>query len=46
MEYLYHYISLESLALILKKQTLKFNSLQYVDDIEEVETADMDRLGK
>lgn len=46
MGYLYHYTNLETLALILKNKTLKFNSLLYVDDVEEAETSDMDLLGK
>ena len=32
---IYHYTSIESLALILKSQTLMFNRLDCVDDIEE-----------
>lgn len=32
---LYHYTTLESLALILKNQTIKFNRLDCVDDVEE-----------
>ena len=32
---LYHYTTLESLALILKNRTIKFNRLDYVDDVEE-----------
>ena len=35
MNYLYHYTSLETLALILKNRTICFNNLLYVDDIEE-----------
>ena len=43
---LYHYTSLETLALILTKKSLCFNSLLNVDDIEEAETSDMGLLGK
>ena len=45
-DYLYHYTSLESLALILTNKTLCFNSLMNVDDAEEVETADFGNAGK
>ena len=38
MEFLYHYTSLETLALILKNKTVCFNNLLNVDDIEEAET--------
>ena len=43
---LYHYTSFETLALILTNRTICFNSLQYVDDIEEAETEDMSNFGK
>lgn len=45
-EWLYHYTSLESLALILQNRTIKFNSLQNVDDLEEAATEDMGEFGK
>ena len=45
-EWLYHYTSLESLALILQNRTIKFNSLQNVDDLEEAVTEDMGEFGK
>ena len=32
---LYHYTSIETLALILKNGTIKFNRLDTVDDLEE-----------
>lgn len=32
---LYHYTSLDTLALILKNKTIMFNRLDRVDDIEE-----------
>ena len=32
---LYHYTSLETLALILKNRTIMFNRLDKVDDVEE-----------
>lgn len=31
-EFLYHYTSIDSLALILKNRTIRFNSLINVDD--------------
>lgn len=43
---LYHYTSIENLALILTNKTLCFNTLLNVDDIEEAETTDLDRFGK
>ncbi len=46
MEYLYHYTSLSSLALILKNKTIRFNSLINMDDAEEVKTKNSDYLGK
>ncbi|MCD8078549.1 MAG: hypothetical protein LUE63_09315, partial [Lachnospiraceae bacterium] len=46
MNYLYHYTSVDTLALILKNKTICFNNLLYVDDAEEVETNDMGPLGK
>ncbi len=46
MDYLYHYTSLETLALILSNQTICFNNLLYVDDIEEAETKDMGKFGR
>lgn len=45
-EYLYHYTSLETLALILENRTICFNSLLNVDDIEEAESADIKNFGK
>ena len=46
MRYLYHYTSLETLALILRNKTICFNNLLYVDDIEEAETDDMGKFGR
>lgn len=46
MEYLYHYTSLSSLALILKSKKLRFNSLINMDDAEEVKTKNSEYLGK
>lgn len=44
--FLYHYTSLDSLALILTNRTLCFNTLINVDDIDEAETSDMGTFGK
>lgn len=45
-QYLYHYTSIETLALILKNRTIRFNNLQNVDDPEEAETKDLGLAGK
>ena len=45
-EYLYHYTSLETLALILNHRTRAFNSLLNVDDVEKAETEDIANFGK
>lgn len=46
MKYLYHYTSLETLALILHNRTICFNNLLYVDDKEEAATDDMGNFGR
>ncbi|CEO33231.1 DUF2971 domain-containing protein [Paraclostridium sordellii] len=43
---LYHYTSIETLALILKNKTICFNNLLNVDDLEEASTQDMGNFGK
>jgi len=45
-EFLYHYTTIESLALILKNRTIRFNNLSDVDDLEEGVTNDLGRIGK
>lgn len=45
-EYLYHYTSLETLALILKHKTIRFSRLDLVDDPEEIITKDYGNLGR
>lgn len=45
-EYLYHYTSIEALALILKNKTIRFTRLDLVDDPEEGRTADYGDLGR
>lgn len=46
IEYLYHYTSIESLALILKNKTIRLNPLDKMDDLQEQKTADVENLGK
>ncbi|MBT2688378.1 hypothetical protein J7I93_09305 [Bacillus sp. ISL-47] len=46
LSYLYHYTSIETLALILKNKTIRFSSLSRVDDIEERRTEDYGDLGR
>ncbi len=46
MKNLYHYTSLETLALILSNRTICFNNLLNVDDIEEAKTEDMGNFGR
>lgn len=46
VEYLYHYTSIESLALILKNKTIRLNPLDKMDDLQEQKTADVENLGK
>ena len=46
VEYLYHYTSIETLALILKHKTIRFNSLDKMDDLQEQETADLKNIGQ
>lgn len=45
-DYLYQYTTIESLALILKTRSIKFNSLAFVDDLEEMKGSDIDVAGK
>jgi len=45
-EYLYHYTSIESLALILKNHTIRLNSLTEMDDKQEQLTQDVENLGR
>ncbi|WP_095006472.1 DUF2971 domain-containing protein [Enterococcus canintestini] len=46
MEYLYHYTNVDTLKLIIENGTFRFNSLQNVDDLEEMETEDFGNLGR
>lgn len=45
-EYLFHYTNIETLALILKNHTIRFNSLDKMDDLQENETADIRNVGQ
>ena len=45
-EYLYHYTSIETLEKILDTKRLCFSNLDLVDDLDEVETADIKRFGR
>ena len=44
-KYLYHYTTIDTLALILKNKTIRFNSLMNVDDLEEGKSEDLERAG-
>lgn len=45
-ENLYHYTDLNSLKLILRNKTFRLSSLSKMDDLEEGETTDFDKLGR
>ena len=45
-EYLFHYTSIETLALILKNRTIRFNSLCNVDDMQEQTTNDIQNYAR
>ena len=45
-QYLYHYTSVETLALILQNRTIRFNSLDRMDDLQEKETKDIKNIGQ
>lgn len=45
-DYLYHYTNINTLALILKNKTIRFNSLNRVDDLSEGLTNDLGEMGK
>ena len=40
-DFLYHYTSIETLALILSNRTFRLNSLDQMDDLQEKETSDI-----
>ena len=43
---LYHYTDLQTLALILNNQTIRFSPLTRLDDPQEKETADVPNFGQ
>ena len=43
-DFIFHYTSLETLALILKNKNIRFNSLKNVDDVNETEFSDDDDI--
>ncbi len=43
-QYLYHYTSIESLAMILSTKKIRFNSLNFVDDLQEKENVDFEHI--
>ncbi len=45
-DFLYHYTSIDNLALILKNRTIRLNPLDKMDDLQEQKTADVENLGK
>ena len=45
-DYLYHYTSLENLALILKNRTIRFSPLSKVDDLQESRSRDLKNVGR
>ena len=46
MKYLYHYTNIEALASILENQTIRFTSLDKMDDLQEKESADLKKAGQ
>ena len=46
LDMLFHYTSLEKLALILKNRTIRLNPLNKMDDKQEQRTADVPNIGK
>lgn len=45
-EFLYHYTTISNLALILKNRTLRLNSLDNMDDLQEAKSKDIQDYGK
>lgn len=45
-KFLYHYTTIETLALILKYKSIRFNKLTNTDDLEESMTSDLNNLGR
>lgn len=45
-DFLYHYTSIETLALILSKRKIRFNCLSFVDDPDESKASDIEDIGR
>lgn len=45
LEHIYHYTSIETLALILKDRKIRFNSISNVDDLSESNADDIGQIG-
>ena len=45
-DYLFHYTTIEKLALILKNRKIRLNSLCNMDDLQEGRAKDLNNLGK
>ena len=45
-DYLFHYTTIEKLALILKNKTIRLNSLVHMDDLQEGKAEDLSNLGR
>ncbi len=45
-EWLYHYTNIESLALILSNKTIRFRSLNQMDDLQEEKASDIRNVGQ
>ena len=45
-DYLYHYTSIDKLALILKNKTIRLNALCNMDDLQEGRTEDLRNIGR
>lgn len=46
LEYLYHYTTIDTFALILKTKKIRFNRLDHVDDLSECESMDGKHAGR
>lgn len=45
-EYLYHYTNVDALALILKNRSIRLNSLDKMDDLQEQLSTDKQNFGR
>ncbi len=46
IDYLFHYTSIENLALILKNRTIRLNPLNNMDDLQESRSHDLHNIGR